>query len=138
MKIALLSVLASAAAIVLGALMQLALTALWPQVQSITIRHVSLDSYVVVATLLLLSFTVGWSLRRRAPTRIGFWASFLVPLGWLAAMVVTPHSEFGLDALTVVFLAGATSPLLGVVLGWAVAESAQAHGGPSNNRWRGP
>jgi len=90
MKSALLSVLASAVAIVLGALMQLALTTLWPQVQSITIRHVSLDSYVVVGALLVLSFIVG-----RSPTRIAFWASSVVPLGWLAAMVATPHSQFG-------------------------------------------
>lgn len=138
MKIALLSVVASAAAIVLGALTQHALVTSWPQVQNVTIRHVSVDSYVAVVALLLLSFIVGWSLRRRTPTRIALWASFLVPLGWLAAMVATPHAQFGLDALTVVFLGGATSPLLGVVLGWAVAELAQAHGGPSNNRWRGP
>jgi len=137
-RIVLLSAMAPAAAIVVAALAQLGLTTIWPREQAVTIGHVSVDSYVAVAAMLLLSFVVGWSLRRRTPTRIALWASFLVPFGWLAALLAAPHAQFGRDTMTGVFLAGATSPLLGVVLGWVVAESRSGHGGPSNNRSRGP
>jgi hypothetical protein len=126
-KLVLLSVVAPPAAIILGALMQLGLITMWPQAQQLMIRHVSLDSYLVVAAMLLLSFFVGWSLRRRAPTSLALWTSTLAPAGWLVALLlVTHHQRFSLDALTSVYLGCATAPLLGVILGWMVGESSGA------------
>ncbi len=84
-KIVVLSILAPAAAIVLGALAQLGLTTMVPQVQQLSIRHVSLDSYLVVAVLLLLSFVVGWILPRLAPTRLAFCACALVSAACFAS-----------------------------------------------------
>jgi len=126
-KIVLLSVVAPAAAIILGALVQLGLITMWPQAQQFTIRNVSFDSYVAVAAMLLLSFVVGWSLRRRVPTSLGLWTSALVPAGWLVALLlVAHHQRFGLDALTGVYFGCATAPLLGVILGWMIGESSGA------------
>src|SRR5439155_23702602 len=99
-KTVLLSVLASAAAIFLAALTQLGLTTAWPRMQQVTIRNVSLDSYVVVVALLILCFVVGWSLRRRTPNGFALWSCAVVPAGWLVALlVVIPHERFSLNAL---------------------------------------
>jgi hypothetical protein len=130
-KTVLLSAVAPAAAIVLAALSQLALTTMWPQVQQGTIHHVSLDSYLVVATALLLSFVVGWSLRQRAPTRLAFWACVLVPAGWLLAWIAAlfvsvPQMWLRFDALSAVYLGSAMSPLVGIILGWMIGGSADA------------
>ena len=128
-KIVVLSILAPAAAIVLGALAQLGLTTMVPQVQQLSIRHVSLDSYLVVAVLLLLSFVVGWILPRLAPTRLAFCACAVVSAGWflawLAALFVSvPQLRLRFDALSAVYLGSAMSPLLGVVFGWMIGMSA--------------
>jgi hypothetical protein len=112
-------------------LAQLGLTTMWPQVRRLSIRHVSLDSYLVVVAVLLLSFAVGWSLRRLAPTRVAFCACALVPAGWLLAwlaalFVSVPQLRLRFDALSAVYLGSAISPLLGVILGWMTGESADA------------
>lgn len=130
-KTVVLSVVAPAAAIVLGALSQAGLVSLWPQMQRLSIGGVSLDSYLVAATILLLSLAVGWWLRPRAPARLALCISVLVPTGWLivwlaALLVRMPPVRLRFDALSGVYLGCATFPLLGIMLGWKIRKSAGA------------
>jgi hypothetical protein len=111
----LVALISPAAAIVGAALLQVALQIVWPGVQQVTIRGITLDSYVAVGALLLLSVLTGAWLRWRTANRFALAAALLVPVGWLIALL--PHSRlaFNLDAL--MWLAAAISPLLGVVIG---------------------
>jgi hypothetical protein len=80
MKAAALSVFAPAGGIGVGALLQQALISLWPTAQTHSIGNVTLDSYFGLAAMTCLSLWIGWMIKRSAPPRAVFAASFLFPL----------------------------------------------------------
>ena len=125
-----LAVVAPAAAIVAGALLQQALISVWPGVQAHTIFNVSLDTCSCAVIMGCLTFWVGLRIRRSAPARAMIIPALIFPAVWLVLFqfaVYPPAAPW--NALRVVYTALALAPLIGVGLAYAL---------PSNNRWRGP
>ena len=125
-----LAVVAPAAAIVAGALLQQALISVWPGVQAHTIFNVSLDTCLCAVIMGCLTFWAGLRIRRSAPARAMIIPALIFPMVWLFLFqfaVYPPSASW--SALRVVYTALALAPLIGVGLAYAL---------PSNNRWRGP
>jgi hypothetical protein len=131
MKSVLLSLFAPAGAIVGGALLQLALTSVWPQIQRSTIANVSVDSYIAIAAILILSFWVGRILSRRAPARPTVLISLIVPFVWFVAVIRTLYWPVPLsfNTLSVDLFLTASAPLFGLLLAYSL---------PSNQRLERP
>src|SRR5579863_599667 len=131
MKAALLRLLLPASAIVGGALVQLALVSVWPGIQHSSIANVSLDSYLAVAAMLILSFWVGRVLWACAPGRSTLLLSLVAPLGWFLALLwaVYHPRQLSFSALGFVLLFTALAPLLGLLLAYSL---------PSNQRLERP
>ena len=131
MKAALLRLLLPAGAIVGGALVQLALVSVWPGIQHSYIANVSLDSYLAVVAMLILSFWVGRVLWARAPGRSTLLLSLVAPLGWFLALLwaVYHPRQLSFSALGLVLLFTALAPLLGLLLAYSL---------PSNQRLERP
>jgi hypothetical protein len=116
-----LSVFIPGGAIGAGALLQQLLVSVWPSVQSLTIRGVTADSYCGAVAIASLCFLVGLIIRRTAPARWMWGASFLFPLLWciLFMFAVYPPEE-GITALRIVYTAIALAPLLGLALAYVL------------------
>src|SRR4029077_15590160 len=131
LKSTLLRLLLPAGAIIGSALLQLALVSVWPGMQHRSIANVSVDSYVAVAAMLILSFWVGRVLWARTPGRSTLLLSLVAPLGWFLALLwaVYHPRQLSLSALGVVLLFTALAPLLGLLLAYSL---------PSNQRLERP
>ena len=120
-----LSLAMPAVAIVLAALVQLALTSLWPQVQRIHFPVASVDSYAAVLLAGALCFAAGRFLQRFVRNGYGAACATLVPIGWLA-MVLWGTLRFSnsvhwSEPLTLFILATGLTPLTGVLAGWGLS-----------------
>jgi hypothetical protein len=130
MRTAFLSVFAPAVAIFAGALLQQTLIWSWPGVQSYTIAHVSVDSYVGAVAVGLFSFLVGIRIWRRAPAHRAALLLGLVPVVWLLVLLLnTYRPPLGAGAPSAIYLFSAAAPLLGIALALAW---------PSNHRLERP
>jgi hypothetical protein len=114
-------------AIVVAALTQLALTSLWPGIQSVPSAVVSLDSYIVLLLALGLCFLAGLWAHRIVPTVAGAACAAIAPLAWFGLifrgsfMIGGPIAWF--QPLTIFMVSTALAPLMGVSLGWVLASS---------------
>jgi CDP-diglyceride synthetase len=125
LKSALLRLLLPAGAIIGSALLQLALVSVWPGIQHRYIANVSLDSYLAVVAMLILSFWVGRVLWTRAPERSTLLLSLVAPLGWFLALLwaVYHPRQLSLSALGFVLLFTALAPLLGLLLAYSLPSN---------------
>jgi hypothetical protein len=127
-----------AAGIVLAALVQLAFTTLWPGIQMVPSRVVSVDSYFVVLLTVGLCFVAGRWAQRNVPTIAGAACAVVAPLAWLGLLFKSTFMGIGSIAwfrpLTLFILFTAMAPLIGVALGWALSSSKrQSVQRPSSN-----
>ena len=131
LKSALLRLLLPAGAIIGSALLQLALVSVWPGIQHRSIANVSVDSYLAVVAMFILSFWVGRVLWTRAPERSTLLLSLVAPLGWFLALLWAAYHprQLSLSALGFVLLFTALAPLLGLLLAYSL---------PSNQRLERP
>jgi len=114
----LLAITAPAAAIVTAVLAQFALQTVWPGVMNISLDGLSVDSYLTVVVMRLLSVLVGVWLRRRGPNRSSQAASFVAPIIWFIAILLTKHPARALSSMeTFLLLAGAVAPLVALAAG---------------------
>jgi|HubBroStandDraft_5_1064220.scaffolds.fasta_scaffold619745_2 hypothetical protein len=128
-KAAVLCVVAPAGAMGAGALLQQLLVSVWPGVQSVSLLGVSVDSYFSDAAIIFLCLWVGRLIKRSAPPRGVFVASFLFPVLWLTLflMMMRPPNHMN-GVVRNVFLVAAVAPALSLLLAYSL---------PSNKRWSG-
>jgi hypothetical protein len=116
-----------AAGIVLAALVQLALTTLWPGIKVVPSLVVSIDSYFVVLLVIGLCFVAGGWAQRNVPTITGAACAVIAPLAWLGLLVKGTMMGVGsiawLRPLVLFTIFTAMAPLIGVALGWAMSSS---------------
>ena len=109
--------------ILVAALVQVALTTLWPGIHTLPFTVITIDSYVVVLLTMGLCFCAGRWTQRNAPTITGALCTLIVPLAWFGLMVkglvLGAGSTAWLASLTLFVLLAALAPFLGVVSGWA-------------------
>lgn len=109
------------------ALTQVLLIWAWPGEVHFDIGGFSGDTWLVLATLLLFSALAGAWLQRRASTRLECFAAAVVPALWLAFLPwlelsgAAGMASLGWDSLMT--LAVAAAPALGLIVGWRVARS---------------
>jgi hypothetical protein len=113
--------------IVLAALAQLALTTLWPGIQSIPSPVASFDSYIAVLLALGLCFLAGRWTHHIVPTVAGAACAAIAPLVWLGLIL---RGNFSIAAsiawfrpVTIFLIFTAVTPLIGVALGGALSPS---------------
>ena len=86
---------------------------------------ITVESYVAVAILALLSWLSGYWLRRRSAATSALLASCAVPLLWFGGFLwsMLPFKGYYLgSAATLAFeLVAAIVPLAGVAIGWAIS-----------------
>lgn len=124
MKSLLLRLLLPAGAIVVGALAQLAFISAWPGVQQRSIAKVSLDSYLTVGAILILSFGAGRFLLARASERSKLLPSLVVPSAWILVLSCAAYRPpLSFSALSLVFLSVALAPLLGLLLAYSLPSN---------------
>jgi hypothetical protein len=113
--------------IVLAALVQLALTTLWPGIKVVPSLVVSIDSYFVVLLTVGLCFIAGGWAQRNVPTTAGAACAVIAPLAWLGLLLKGTMTGVGsiawLRPLTLFTIFTALAPLIGVALGWAMSLS---------------
>ena len=123
----LLSLTLPALGIVIAALLQFALTTLWPGIQMLPSAIVSVDSYVAVLLTIGLCFLAGHWTQQHVPTAAGAACALIVPVAWFGFLfrstVVGAGSIAWLAPLTLFTLIAALAPLLGVAAGWALSLS---------------
>jgi hypothetical protein len=115
-----------AVGIVLAALVQLALTTLWPGIKVVPSLVVSIDSYFVVLLALGLCVVAGGWAQRNVPTIAGAACAVIAPLAWLGLLLSTMMgggSIAWLRPLVLFTIFTAMAPLIGVALGWAMSSS---------------
>ena len=126
-----LNVALPALGIILAALLQLALTTLWPEIKMIPSVVVSLDSYFVILLTIGLCFVAGSWAHRNVPTTVGAVCTAIAPLAWLGLVLKGTMMGVGSIAwyrpLTLITLVVASAPLMGVALGWAMSSSKRRH-----------
>jgi hypothetical protein len=115
--------------IVIAALAQLGLTTIWPGIVSLPSVTVSVDGYFVeLLTVVLCAFAGRWA-HRNVPTIGGALCASIVPLVWFGLTVKALFLFAGPIAwfrpLTIFSMFMALAPLIGVALGWAMAQSNQ-------------
>lgn len=121
MKIALLSIFAPAVAIFAGALLQQIVVWSWPGVQTHAIGNLSVESYIGVIAIGLLSFWIGREIWRRAPAPKTAVLLSIVPVVWLLKNLLQQYRPaFTAGTLGVVFFLTALAPLIGIAaaLAW--------------------
>ncbi len=113
--------------IVLAALAQWGLTALWPGLQRASSGVVSIDSYIVVLLTFGLCFFAGRWAYRNVPTGAGAAFAAAIPLIWLGLMLrgnfTAPGHIAWFGPLTLFMMSIAIVPLLGVGFGWLLSSS---------------
>ena len=113
--------------IVAAALIQLALTTLWPGLPAIPFPVVSLDSYVAVLLALGLCFLASRWAYHNVPTIAGAACAAIAPVAWLALILrgslFIGGSIAWLRPLTIFTIFTASAPLIGVSLGLALSSS---------------
>ena len=125
-----LALVAPAAAIAAGALLQQLLISVWPGLQARTILNVSLDTCLCAVAMGCLTFWVVLRIRRSAPARAMIIPALIFPVVWLFRFQFAVYpTATPWNALRVVYTALALAPFIGVGLAYVL---------PSNNRWRGP
>jgi hypothetical protein len=122
-----LNVALPAVGIVLAALVQLALTTLWPGIKVVPSLVASIDTYFVVLLTVGLCFVAGGWAQRNVPTIAGAACAVIAPLAWLGLLVKGTMMGAGsiawLRSLTLFTIFAAMAPLIGVALGWAISFS---------------
>jgi hypothetical protein len=110
-----------------AALAQLALTTLWPGIQTVPFPVVSLDSYFVVLSVLGLCVLAGRWAQHNASTVAGAACAAVIPLVWLGlnlkATLFIGGSVAWFQPLTIFLIFSASAPLIGVALGWILSSS---------------
>ena len=122
-------------AIFIAAFAQHVLTLVWPGVREITFGEISADSYFFVLCSGFLCFFAGYILRRDVGGRPSFLCAVITPLGFMClflwATIGWPMLELDakiawLRPITLISIAAAIVPLLGVALGWSNARKRTA------------
>jgi hypothetical protein len=116
-----------AAGMVLAALGQVGLTALWPGIRMVPFGAVSIDSYLVVLLAVGLCFLAGCWTRRNVPTSIGAACALIAPLLWLMTLIkgtllAATGQILWFRPLVLFTLFTAFAPLVAVGLGLALSS----------------
>ena len=114
-----------AAAIVIAALAQLVLTAIWPGIRAIRSSIVSIDSYFVLILAVGLCFVAARWIRRKICTRFGATCALVAPSLWLAIFakgtLFLGHGPIAWSRpITIFAIVTAVAPLISVGLGLAL------------------
>jgi hypothetical protein len=118
------AILAPTIAILTAAALQPLLVLMAPSIQAHSIVMISLDSYLEIVALLVLSFWAAGLVKRRIASRGVLIASFLAPVGTLVFIVAASlNASASMSALRAVLWMTAVAPLLSTALAYTIFSS---------------